>query len=45
MIEDGPSKRQKIVIASLWIGRRNWRFNFFIGIILSESILPMRDPF
>ena len=32
MIEDGPSKRQKIVIASLWIGRRNWRFYFFIGI-------------
>lgn len=45
MIEDGPSRRQGFVIASLWIGRRNWRFYALIAIILSEFILPMPDPF
>ena len=44
MIEDGPSRRQGFVIASLWIGRRNWGFFFlYRQIIHSEIILPMRD--
>lgn len=45
MIEDGPSRRQGFVIASLWIGRRTLEILLtYRHKTLPEIILPMPDP-